>query len=279
MADIITTDIGEFKLGCNVPTSFPTRAKTYADIVDKMLTVDQVKTELQKNPTKDGFWNRRKRYAGSKFIRNQGPYGACNGFSTAAGLSRHRELRGEPYVCLSGADAYSQMNGGQDNGSTLSDGMIVFENGIAPESLVPYNQIYTSQISSEAKAARARFAGTVAYPIDSEDEMATACILGRLIIVAVNANNAFMNEDGDGLNQGSNGVGNHSTLVQDVRLGRDGNIWYDMANSWDVSYCQGGYTWLSFSKHLRQTIQNHRFWVIVDSKDDTGDNSSPPVAD
>lgn len=273
---ILLPDGTEVPLGCLVPDTFPTFAPKFADtFAAEMLTLDQIRAGLA---GKASMWGRRQRFSGTKYIRNQRSHGSCNGFSTAAMLSRMRELRGEPYVCLSGADAYSQMNGGRDQGSMLGDGMKIVEaNGIAPEEMVPWNHIYTSQISAEAKQARARFKGFTTYAVDEEVELATAIYLGRLGVVAVHATNPFNAQDGDGVNRGGNGPGNHSVGVQDIRVQSDGTLNYDMANSWDTSWCDGGYTWLTWNKHFQQCVRNHRFWILVSTTDDAGDGSTPPA--
>jgi len=272
---ITTPDGEERRLGCLVPDTFPTGFPTFADaFAAEMLTAEQVRAALAGKPS---MWGRRQRFAGKKYVRNQRSFGSCNGWSTAGCLSRLRELRGEPYVCLSGADAYSQMNGGRDQGSVLADGMRIVEaNGVAPEDLVPWDHVYTNQISAEARAARARFKGFKAYAVDTELELASALVLGRCGVVAVHATNSFNSQDGDGVNRGGNGPGNHSVGVQDVRLGADGTIQFDMPNSWDVNWCDGGYTWLTWDRHLRETVKYHRFWVMVSTTDDPADDSSPP---
>lgn len=276
--DTITTPDGtERLLGCLLPTSFPTSAPKFADtFAREMMTLDQIRATLE---NRDPMWGRRKRFAGTKYIREQHQFGSCNGWSTAGNLSRMRELRGEPYVCLSGADAYSQMNGGRDNGSVLADGMKIVEtNGIAPEDLVPFDHIYTRQISSAARAARARFKGFTTYAVDEEAELATALILGRVAIVAVHASNAYMSEDADGVCLPSNGPGNHSTGVQDIRMQPDGTLNYDEFGSWGLSNHTDGYTWLTWARHFRETVKYHRFWVMVSTTDDPADGSTPPVA-
>ena len=277
--DVIQTSDGtEFKLGCLVPESFPTAHRAFADAFQsEMMTLAQIRAALV--PFSGvSMYGRRERFAGAKYIRNQHSTSACNGFSIAGGLSRARELRGEPYVCLSGADAYSQMNGGRDGGSTLSDGVKVCMSGIAPEEMVPWNHIYTHQIDSAAKAARARFRGFQEYAVDTEEELATALVLGRIVIVAVHASNAYMREDGDGVALVSNGVGNHSTGVQDIRMRSDGTLNYDEFGSWDVTNHTGGYTWLTFGGHFRESIQYHRFYCVVSTTDDAQDDSTPPKA-
>jgi hypothetical protein len=275
---IIETPDGEArKLGCLVPTSFPTGFPCYADeFRSEMLTLDKARQHLAPFNGRS-MYDRRTRFAGAKYIRSQGSVGACNGFSTAGVLSRARELRGEPYVCLSGFDAYAQMNGGRDDGSMLADAMdAVLPTGIAPEEMNPNGYYYESQIPAAAKASRVRFKGFKAYAVDTEEELATALVLGRLLVIAVHADNGFMSVDGDGISRMGNGVGNHSVLLQDVGMLSDGTLWYDLGNSWDVTFCDGGYTKVTFNRQLRQTIQNHRFWALVSTTDDEQDSSVPP---
>lgn len=265
-------------LGCVPPDSFPDgpAVTKFADaFANDMLTLDEIRAELAKKNGKS-MYGRRERFAGTKYIRSQRSYGSCNGWSTAAILSRIRELRGEPYVCLSGADAYSQMNGGRDNGSALIDGEKVCANGIATEATVPWDHVYSWQIPAAAKAERARFKGFTTFAVDEEAELATALMLGEMGVIAVHASNAFMAQDGDGVNKAGNGVGNHSVGAQDLKMLPDGTLCFDMPNSWDVTYCDGGYTWLTWNKHLRETVKYHRFWVLCSSTDDSGDDSTPP---
>lgn len=275
--ETISTPDGEIRgLGCRVPESFPTAHRAFADAFQsEMLTLAQIRATLTPFGGRS-LYGRREQFAGTRFIRNQHGTSACNGWSVAGALSRLRFLRGEPYVCLSGADAYSQMNDGRDNGSTLSDGVKVCMSGIAPEEMVPWNKIFTSQISLDAKAARVRFAGFREYAVDTEEELASALVLGRVGVVAVHASNAYMREDGDGVCLASNGPGNHSTGVQDIRMQSDGTLNYDEFGSWDVTNHTGGYTWLTWGRHFREPVKFHRFFICVSTTDDTQDDSSPP---
>lgn len=273
---IVTPDNVERKLGLLLPTQYPLSTTYNEAFPTTKLTINQIREELAKRPDRTA-WKRRERFVGKKYIRNQGQFGACNGWSTSGVMSRARELRGEPYVCLSGADAYSQMNGGRDQGSVLSDGLEkVLPAGIAPESMVPFDRIYTHQIPALAIAARQNYRGTDAFAVDSEVVLASAILLGEMAVIAVHATNAFNQQDGNGLNLGGNGVGNHSTMVQDIRLSDDGTIEFDMANSWDTTWGDGGCTWLRWNNHLRETVKYHRFWVLVSTNDDTSDASKPP---
>jgi hypothetical protein len=80
----------------------------------------------------------------------------------------------------------------------------------------------------------------------------------------------------DGINRAGNGPGNHSVLLQDVRMLTDGTLAYNLGNSWDVTFCKAGYTDLTYPRHLRETVRNHRFWVLTSTTDDPADDSVPP---
>lgn len=276
---IIDTPQGARRLGCLVPTAFPTAGyPLFADAgLAEIYTLDEVRVTVRQPFGTRSVHGRRERFAGTRYIRNQRSYGSCNGWSTAGVLSRLRELNGQPYVCLSGADAYSQMNGNQDNGSVLADGLkVALANGVAPEELVPWDHVFDRQISAAAKAARARFKGFAAYAVDTQEELASALLVGFLAVVAVHVTDPFMRQDGDGVNLAGNGPGNHSVLVQDLWVGTDGTIQFDMGNSWDTSFCSGGYTKLTWDRHFRETVRNHRFWVLASTSEDQQDDDSPP---
>ena len=262
-----------FKLGCLVPETFPTMfAKTDASV--PMLTGDQIRAELAKRTTEP-----RRTTFGPDWIGNQGRVGACNGFSCAKALERLRWLRGlRPRIKLSGFDAYSQMNGGRDQGSALGDGMkILGANGVSPEELNPSNAYYTNQIPAAAKAARSRFKGFECFAVDDELELATGLLLGFVGVVAVHAGGSFDRLDGNGISQGGNGPGNHSVGVDDVKLAPDGTLLFDMFNSWTTNWGDRGRCYLTWNRQLRQTVTNHRFFLVGSTTDDP-QGESPPAA-
>lgn len=264
--------------GLLLPDAFPAEGPKFADAFrPSMLTADEVRARLAPLGGKS-LWGRREKWAGRKYISYQRTTSACNGHAVANMTSKARELRGEPYVLLSGADAYSQMNGGRDQGSTLADGVKVCESGIATDATVPWNLIYARQIPAAAREERLRFKGFTTYAVDDEDELATAMLLGRVAVIAVHVANSFYQVDGDGVNRGVNGVGNHSVGSQDIKMLSDGTLCFDMPNSWDITWGDGGHTWLTWKKQLQMTVKYHRFFVVVSTTDDPGDGSTPPVA-
>jgi hypothetical protein len=273
--DTITTPDGvERRLGCLVPDTFPTAHPKFGDRVGVM-SLDAIRAQLAGKPSAFG---RRAYFKGKKWIRNQHSTSACNGWSTAGALSRARVLRGletpETAVILSGSDAYSQMNGGQDQGSHLAAAMGVVTAGIAPESLVPWDRIFSSQISAAAKAERAKYRGFEPEAVDTEEEFATGLLLGYVGIIAVHVAGRYSELDARGVSLGGNGPGNHSVGVDDIRVAPDGTLEYDSPGSWDTTWGDDGRCWFTWNRHLRETVRYHRFWHLR-STTDGGDG--PPV--
>ena len=73
-------------------------------------------------------------------VHDQNGYGMCNASATASAMEYQRAVQGLPYVPLSGGDLYMRIAwGGQDNGSTLEDGIkAAMQDGIASVPVVPY---------------------------------------------------------------------------------------------------------------------------------------------
>lgn len=206
---------------------------------------------------------------GPELIANQRSHGSCQGYATARCLTRARmrNRQGDP-ILFSGAFVYSRCNGGRDNGSTLAEGMkVISTEGACPEDLVPWNLIYPRQQPSNAAAEAAKNKGFECYALDgdgngtSELEIATAVALGYDIVVAVEANNAFMQLDSRGVPKSGNGTGNHATGVDGMKID-NGDLLFDMFNSWDVTYGADGRCYLTYDRHLAQTQRNHAFYAI-----------------
>jgi hypothetical protein len=274
MSDAYTLPDGtECGTGLNAPAEFPTSFPKFADAPGvRVLKLDQIKATLA---GKKSLFNRRHLFGGD-WISNQRSTNACNGHSTARTLSRAHYLRTGDKVLLSGADAYSQMNGGRDSGSTLGDAMKVVQNGVATEETVPWNLIFSRQIPAAALEERKRFRGFEVYAVDEEEELATGLLMGFVGIVGVHVTRSYHQQDSDGVCRGGNGPGNHSVGVQDLRL-LNGRILYDQPNSWGNGWGDGGFTWLEWDRQLRECVRYHRYWLLRSTLDDPkGDN--PPAS-
>lgn len=210
------------------------------------------------------------------WVKNQRSHGSCNGFAGASALSKARVRRlGAKYrVDLSGAYAYSLMNGGSDNGSTLDDGMaVVSDNGVCPETMAGWDAIYPNRYNkAKCDAAAAKYKGFECYAVRTEIELFSALVAGFDCVVAVHADNGFMRLDNRGVAQGGNGPGNHAVHADGVWW--DGELIADGQNSWDVTYGNAGRMGLTWSQHFSHTTRYHPFYAIRSTLD-SPDNPVP----
>lgn len=251
------------RFGCLHPDTYPV-AMAARDAGLRIFSIEELTELLSKIPDGRGFHNSHQVFDRT-WILDQKQTSGCNGNSTAGALTRQLYNSTGVKVLLSGGDAYSQMNGGHDNGSVLAEGMKVVVNGIAPLTFVPNATIFSKDISLGAKQERSKYRGHEPLGLDSELELATFIVLHKVAIVCVQAGGNFSRFDDHGLCQGGNGSGNHSVGVDDVRL-RNGVLEFDMFNSWSGTWGQGGRTWLQWNKHLRDSVRVHRFWGLPSAK-------------
>lgn len=280
MSDFFTGPDGiQRGTGCKLPPYRPTGFHPLASAPGvTILTLDEVRAKLTELATKN-YYNRRVVF-GPDWISDQHSTNACNGHSCARALSRASYLRTGIKTLLSGADAYSQMNDGVDEGSTLADGLkVLSDNGVAEESLVPWDHIYTRQISAEAKANRARHKGFELYAADDEAQFATGLLYGFVGVVAVHVQRGYHDVDGDGICKGGNGPGNHSVIVDDIGILSSGVITYDQPNSWGRSWGTDGRTYLTWGRQLQTSVKYHRFFLLRSGLDDPQGENPPPAKD
>ncbi len=206
----------------------------------------------------------RREIFGKKWKLNQHELGSCNGFAGAGGLGKTRFLRGvQDELLFSGAYIYSKINGGRDEGSNLEDGWRIIEKvGVAPASLVPYNQIYPRLQPANADAEAAKYKGLNLFRLQTLQNLRTALCKGFMCIVAVHVGNQFMRVS-RGISGIDAGIGNHAILIQDLKW--DSNRWlYDHDGSWGLQYGDEGNSWLT-DNHFTTTIRYHQFYAIVSS--------------
>lgn len=256
--------------GLLIPASLSTAFPVYED-AGPMLTDEQVVAvaKLRSKHGGDRF--------GSGYIKNQRNHGSCQGFASAAAVTRARVRRGLARVDLSGAYAYSLVNGGRDQGSMLEDGMAACAaKGYATEATVGWDAIYPSRYDrAKADAEAARFRAFEVYAVRSAAGLFSALAGGFDCVVAVHADSEFMRLDARGVAQGGSGPGNHAVGCDD--LWWDGELIAAGYNSWDVTYGFQGRMGLTWNRHFGPTTRYHVFYAIRSTSDDPqGDN--PPVA-
>lgn len=254
--------------GLKIPLSTASQFKDYAT-VGPMLSMNDVIAIAKSRPRMG------RKHFDKTFIKNQRSHGSCQGFMSAAMLTRARIRRGHERVDLSGAYAYSKVNGGRDSGSMLEDGMeSSMRDGICREALANWDQIYPSRYDKAACDADAQnFKGFECYAVRSELELFSAVALNFDVGVAVHADNGFMRLDSRGVAQGGNGPGNHAVAGDDLYW--DGELILAAYNSWDVSYGDEGRMGLTWSQHFRHTNNYHVYYAIRSTTDPKKDDGFP----
>lgn len=274
--DVIETDDGQvYYTGLWLPEERPRVMARYVDSVFPLLEWDVIKA-LATDPE---YYAGRKRF-GSDYIRNQGSRGSCNGYAGAKATQRAREIRGQERLDLSGEDAYAQINGGRDRGSSLGRGMrALWQTGVAPENMVPHQEYLEREISSQAKQARKRNRILEPLGVDTYQELCSGLVMGMIGVVAVHASNRWSRIDSNGVCGESHGVGNHSVGVDGVHY-IGGQPVVDMFNSWGTRWGTDGRGYCNWDLHFSRTINNHDFYLIPTTVDDTEDEGAePPVPD
>ena len=206
---------------------------------------------------------------GDKWVHNQGSFGSCNGWATAGVYARARYRRGlMDGRQFSGSYVYSQIGGGRDQGSSLSDGMKQAQRGVCPIELNAFDKIYPNQITQAAHDAAKKFRALpeTAFHIETMQELFTALAMGFACDAAVQAGRNFTKLNSKGVAGFDAGRGNHAIVLDDLIL--DGSEYLmDLCNSWSLSYGIRGRSYVT-KEHIAQTIQVHDCFALVDVVED-----------
>jgi len=257
------------RLGCLIAPQTTASMPVY-EVSQKMLSSSEIKDIAQ-----SGKMSGPRRFPGKDWIKNQRFHGSCNGFAEAMGATRARVARGLPRIDLSGAYAYSLMNDGRDNGSSLADGRInVAKMGICTEALVGWDQIYRNRYdTAKADAEAARFKGFEVFAAATREGWYSGLAQGFIGVGAVHVGRTFVSVNSSGVAGIDNGPGNHSIGVEGLIW--DGGLVETAWNHWDVTYGVEGRMNLLWDHH-QQTFGYHEHYLISAMIDDPqGDN--PPI--
>jgi hypothetical protein len=261
---------GEYrKLGLT-ELSQQTSMPMYAAAGGPMFSLEEINEAIT-----DRFWVRAAEVFGDLWIKDQNGRGACAGYAAASALERARARRGLKYVELSGDAIYAAVNRGVDQGSGLENNMAwLRDNGIPPADLVPRHEFRKARIPAAAYEAGKRFKGFECFAIRTELELASAVVAGFACVIACHAGNGGRSPDG--LIDWTNGVGNHSVVLDDMRL-RNKTWEYQIANSWGLRWGERGRGWLRWANHLSNPVRYHMFYALRSTTDDPqGDNPPTP---
>lgn len=258
MADISVDGVIRRCLTQANPAGHQTPLKAFAE-VHPLFTNDQLRSILA-NPNRVPS---RQRFD-KTWILDQKSYGSCEGHAEAGALQRTRIRRGfQDKILLSGGYAYSKVNGGNDNGAALEDGLKAIQQfGICPLSLVTADMIYPHLQPANADAEAAKHKASVAYHLPDWQNVLSALAADFDIIVAISAGQHYSNTShSTGMAGVDNGSGNHAVCCDDY-VEINGEFWVDSPGSWNTGLGIDGRVFLSQGS-FQQTIQHHTFYAVA----------------
>jgi len=169
---------------------------------------------------------------GPEFVLDQQQTSGCVGFSDAAAEMKARAMRGMEFEILSGAFAYSLVNGGYDGGAQILDACRASQShGYARKSDFDLPHIYWYQVPESVKQDAQTRTSSLRYPINSLEEFFTALMLGYPVQHGVCASGRFNYIDENGVAGYGGNQANHS--VHSYARKRIGGVMHAiMGNTW-----------------------------------------------
>lgn len=284
-------DGGKVATGNLVPAALP---RLFSEFDDSNNLDDKDIEKLLKN---DVYKQQRTKY--SKWVIQQSSVGKCNTSAAVGGLYRIRDKAGMRHVPLADNHLYWRINGGQDQGSMLHDGMRVVRDGGVSSRILQVNGkdyripdlVYNVKqlpagVVAAANADGQRFKSFEPRRLPEDYKsfvraVASALARGYVIVFAWHVGNASMR-----LNNGyavpGNGPGNHATLFHSGRwVGGQDLVHPDCLNSWgptqDAIYGPRGSGWgdggygLFTMQQAFACRRYHDFYVMTGCCDDPQD--------
>lgn len=254
----------ERRLGLILPKTYPAELPRLTAIPGfRQWSKQEIEEAIRTKPKKV-----REIFKGNDWVENQQSRGSCCPTATTAAGRKAAFYAGLNDVPRTAAEfLYAQVNRGKDEGALLDETQrAAGEIGwiLRDDKKHPFNRdIYKNNYSPEEyRDALLRRAGA-SYQVDSELDLATL-LLSRAggAVVAVDVDNSFMQLDRYGFAGGGRGPGNHAVNVDDVEI-INGELSFDMANSWGLEYGDEGRAYLSWTRHFNNTHRYHKFFVIV----------------
>jgi hypothetical protein len=207
---------------------------------------------------------------------DQKSHGSCTGFSAAAALAKARVLRGLTLKVLSGAFVYSQINGGQDQGSLISDGLRALKNvGTCLESQGGWDKIWANQYGAEERKTAARFRIESAYQVTDYKTLVSGLMLGMIPVFAVQVGSNF-DPGRDGVCGFERGPGNHAVHADGLAFVGGGPV-LDLPNSWGKVWGDDGRGYVT-ERHIDGIGYQDCYLVEAPIEDPEEDFPAPVVA-
>jgi len=207
----------------------------------------------------------------STWTKNQNGWGKCASSAATYAVEKARHINGQPRVELSDDYLYSLVNGGKDQGSTLSANLqAIGTKGIATRRMVKEGQIFRrSYKTAEADKEALRFRSHEGFATPTEQDTVAALLSGKPVVIAIHVGRNWRNFDRDGVLIGDRGPGNHSEHLDHVRYNRQkGRFEFREHSSHGTGQGEGGFFWVTWSQHLATVHSSHVFYAVPNAIQD-----------
>jgi hypothetical protein len=213
-------------------------------------------------------------------VKDQGSFGACNGFAASSSLELARWMSGQPNVELSPWFIYAILCNGVDRGSNIGEALdLLTKTGTCLDSAVKHGTINPRKLSEEARAQAVRFRIEIGAKLESFHDLMSATQLRRPFNFSLAAGRGFGNLDADGVSPVRIGAtGNHAvTGGFGAKRGKDGKWLIKWKNSWEPRFGLGGYAWIGADAIDRQRwFEAYCVSAVTEDPSDTEEHPHAP---
>lgn len=209
--------------------------------------------------------------------KNQGQTSSCTGHAGVTAFQYHRAIAGMPPRELSATFVYAHVNGGQDQGASVSSIMSVLQQrGTCPAEMCTLQQLFLPQIQQSAHQAAQDYKLNEAFICRTWQELCSAVTLfGPVSLgIVIGRNFARLNSAGVAP-QPDVAVGGHA--LAGVGLKVINNAWHILLhNSWGSNFgFEGGFCYIN-EYHTRQMLDGFAL-IRPRESDRKDDGDEPPV--